>query len=137
MKRKHVNPRSPIEAIECRIEPTNRPMAYLKYEPSSRTVWTLTGYPQTWRRYDDVEVLTGLPPYGSKGFTLIAFGDVPIIHLRLTYNAHNWYERDQTYAYQARWGLVPAGQKINDTAGVCWTKSIGPVTSDGGGFGGG
>ena len=123
-------PAARLEAIHCRFEPVGRPMAYVRYEPSSRTVWTQTGWPQQWRSYQDVEVLTGLPPYGNQGFTLVAFGDVPILHVRMTGNAHTWYERHTSFPYEAAWGLVPTGVKIKETRGVCWTNGNGPVMNE-------
>lgn len=108
------------EILHCRIEPTGYPMSYMEYDASTRTVWTLTGWPQKWTQFTNVKVKSGLPPYYNKGNTLVAFDDAPIIHISKGADGYIWYERDSSYNWGCRWGVVPGAPRAEPSAGVCW-----------------
>jgi hypothetical protein len=108
----------------CRFEPIGRPLTFVKYYADSRTAWVQSGYPAKWVEYTDVVEVKGLPPFGKKGTSLVAFGgDVPILHYSRTNAGKIWYElREKNYPFSAVWGSLP-GTKARQE-GVCWTPSL-------------
>lgn len=112
--------------LYCRIDPVARPIVFLKYFKETKTAYVMSGFPAKWTKYTDVVEMTGLPPFGTKGKSLVAFGgDVPLIHYRKTGNATTWYEQmDTRYPYAAVWGSLPGAKPKAE--GVCWTPSEQP-----------
>jgi hypothetical protein len=112
--------------LYCRIDLPNRPLTFVKYYAEEHTAWVQSGFPATWIEYTDVIEVTGLPPYGDKGTSLVAFGgDVPIIHFKKTGAGKIWYTlREETYPFSATWGSLPAAKA--KSPGVCWTPDMQP-----------
>lgn len=111
----------PAKTVHCRFDPTGAPISYVKYDIVNRVAWTVTGWPQVTRRFDNVDVATGLPPYGNTGITLLAFQDAPIVHIQRGYG-RTWYETNTTFNFVSTWGLVPGAPTRNSRTGVCWTN---------------
>lgn len=110
----------PAKWVACRFDPTANPISFVKFSLQSRVARTLFGWPQVSQRFDNVEVATGLPPYGNTGITLLAFQDAPIVHIQRGYG-RTWYETNTTFNFVATWGLVPGAPTRNARTGVCWT----------------
>lgn len=127
----------PNDELHCRWEPTGSPMTYLKYDPATRTAFVQHGYPQRWDRYSQVRLVTGLPPYGEEGLTLVNKHGVEIAHLKPSLNGRVSYERDASYPYEALFGRVPGGPRGEPVRGVCWTKSEPARISESGNTGSG
>lgn len=111
------------EELHCRWEPTAKPMTYLKYDPVTKTAYVQHGWPQVWNKYTQVRLVTGLPPYGNTGLSLVAKNGTPIAHLKPTENGTIWYERGTSYPYESYFGRVPGAPQGEAIRGVCWTKS--------------
>jgi hypothetical protein len=123
----------PADELHCRWEPTGKPLTYLKYDPVTKTAFVQHGWPQKWSKYTKVRLVTGLPPYGNEGLSLVSKSGVPIAHLKATGNGTIWYERGTTYPYESYFGNVPGAPQGEAIRGVCWTKSEPAVTNQNGG----
>lgn len=110
----------PAKWVACRFDPTGNPISFVKFNIQSRIARTTTGWPQVTQRFDNVDVATGLLPYGNNGITLLAFQDAPIVHIQRGYG-RTWYETNTTFNFVSTWGLVPGAPTRNSRTGVCWT----------------
>lgn len=121
----------PTDVLHCRWEPTGKPMTYLKYDPITRTAWVQHGWIKRANgqegpisnAYTQVRLVSGLPPYGFEGVSLVAKSGSPIAHLKPSGAGKIWYERNTTYPYEALYGAVPGAPQGQSIHGVCWTKS--------------
>lgn len=111
--------------MHCRFDPNGQPSSYLRYNPHTHVLRTLTGWPQKWTVFKHVKPLKGLPPYGNQGITLVVFGDVPALHVLVSPNNKLWFDqREASYPAQAIWGKIPGGpadRLFGPTLGACWT----------------
>lgn len=150
------------ERLSCRFEPNGRPATYLEYDTAKRTLFITAGYDDPTclatngryadfsgnrvrgtrptvlahscrRDYMDIKIMTGLPPYEGRGFTLVAFEDVPVVSLRLTFNAklaREPFAQEDTFPYEATFGNFPGNPDAPDalvpTLGVCWSETLPP-----------
>ncbi len=131
------------EIVYCRFEQQWKPMTLAKWDTKRGTLITQHGYPARGRKYSDVRVVSDLLPYGDRGITLVVFGDVPALHLRLVNNATLPSDPTISYPYEAYWGNIPGRLSVPmgplvllDTLfnkrrtkefgsrGVCWTKAL-------------
>lgn len=120
------------DVLHCRWEPTAKPMTYLVYNPVNKTASVQHGWPQKWNHYANVRLVTGLPPYGEEGLSLVTKTGVPIAHLKPSSNGTIWYERNTAYPYESYFGQVPGAPQGEAIRGVCWTKSEPAKTTDAG-----
>ncbi len=127
----------PADELHCRWEPTGLPMTYLKFDPATKTVWVQHGFPQKWDKYTNVRLVTGLPPFGEEGLSLVSKRGVDIAHLKPSTNGRVSYERDASYPYESFFGRVPGGLRGESGRGVCWTKSEPARISESGNTGSG
>ncbi len=142
------------ETVLCKFVDFDHPTRYLKWDNTKNVIWSTDSSEKEREKcfktkpskrskscmiYEDVSVFTNLPPYYKKGFSLVVFGDIPAIHLRLTNRATVGINKCKIYPYEAYWGLIPGKfdanwlEKIfegkNGPKGVCWTKAN-PATEE-------
>jgi len=112
--------------LHCNFEANSQPGSYLQWDGTTSTVWTLTGWPQQWTEYDNVTMINGNPPYSDQGFTLLAFGDVPLIHIQYSGDYHPGIK----YPYVATWGKEPGALVPDGIIGKCWTDDNPPLDAN-------
>lgn len=95
------------------------------FDPASLTVWTRSGSPKKTKVYQNLRLVTGVAPYFSGGYSLIIFGDVPVLSINskatdtvpiLAYMLDN---------HQATWGKVP-GFPNTLNGGLCFEHPLFP-----------
>jgi hypothetical protein len=69
--------------IYCEFSAWGQPKAWAVFDPRTSTVWTRTGSPKKTTVIQNVSILVGQQPYGDGGFTVVAFGDVPLFSVQL------------------------------------------------------
>jgi hypothetical protein len=130
VERSHQPEIEATDVLHCRWDPTGKPMTYVKYDPATRTAIVQHGWPQVSNKYRQVRLVSGLPPYGDTGVSMLSKGGVPIAHLKATGNGTVWYERGTVYPYESYFGQVLGGPEAESVRGVCWTKSEPAQTFD-------
>ena len=111
------------DILHCRWEPTASPMTYMKYDPKTKTAWVQSGFPQQWAQYSRVKIVSGRPPYGDLGLTLVTTKGFAIAHVLPSENGRLPTERTTSFSYEATFGDIPGGPLGEPQLGVCWTAS--------------
>ena len=102
----------PTESLHCVFEAEGFANSTIDYDPTAMTVTTTTGSPPAQQTFTSVTVRQGLAPYLNSGFSVIAFGDVPLFHVTL---------QSTNGAFPATWGLAVGGPQGVLNAGLCTT----------------
>ncbi len=113
---------STSRTIHCTFDTYYGPSSYVRYDADKARLWIGTGWPTEWRRYSGVTERRGLPPFGDNGISVVAFGDVPLVHLQVGY-ARSWYERFTDYRIEGAWGILPGSSKSGDR-GYCYSQQV-------------
>jgi hypothetical protein len=97
------------------------PSAFMIYDPATKTVYTRSGSPLTTHTYQNVSAAAGSPPYYKHGFTVTAFGDVPVLSV-----SDKCFDTIPLLAYlldnhEATWGKV-AGFPATLNSGLCFER---------------
>lgn len=112
----------------------SHPWAFAIFDPSTATVWThtvdLTKHRWVTTVYQNTTVIIGAPPYGDFGFTITAFGDVPLISLHMKHIDNDpffgFFDSVFDPGLHATWGKAPGGPAGVVNAGYCDIGRPGP-----------
>ncbi|NJM09535.1 MAG: hypothetical protein HC883_01145 [Bdellovibrionaceae bacterium] len=113
----------PTVPLTCEFEAEGFADSTIIYDPILRTATVTTGSPAVTQVFTEVTVATGLEPYGDGGFSVIAFGDVPLFHVNLksekTCGLMSYFKSAHGRELRATWGSAPGGPSNVLDAGRC------------------
>jgi hypothetical protein len=113
----------PQQTIYCKFEVPGQPKAFLVWDPLRHVAWTHTLNPVRTQAFMDVKPVVGLPPYIDGGFSILAFGDVPLASVRLKDEKEcpliSFFAAIFDPDLDATWGLAPGGPRNVLDAGDC------------------
>jgi len=108
--------------LTCVFEVRGFPVSTIVYDPDARTLTTMTGSPSQTQVFTNVTTETGLAPYGEGGFSVIAFGDIPLVHINLRSECAcdgKTFYKAKGATLIATWGSAPGGPRGVLNAGRC------------------
>jgi hypothetical protein len=105
-------------SLECTFEVAGFPESTATYDAANQTVETVTGSPPSTQTFQNVMIISGVPPYGNDGLAYIAFGDVPLFSVTIV-NTTGRHPHDSGQEILATWQSAPGGPKDVLNAGVC------------------
>jgi hypothetical protein len=113
----------PNKPLYCEFSARGQRKAWAIFDPRTGRVWTRTGHPKKTTFFSNVSILIGQPPYGDGGFSVVAFGDVPLFSVRLKSSGNcplfSFIESIFDPDLDATWAKAPGGPSGVINAGDC------------------
>lgn len=114
-------------SLDCTFKASGFATSTANYDAANQTVTITTGSPATSQTFQNVTILSGVPPYNADGFAYLAFGDVPLFSVTIVTptgeDQDDCGQDDSGQEIMATWQNAPGGPQNVLNAGKCHVVS--------------